>query len=74
MGAESKEAAEMMPSILSDTAAKAFVAGHRGLVGSVIHRKLVALGFTSLLLCTHAELDLTLFPVFSFSANFTASS
>ncbi|KAM1453654.1 hypothetical protein ACFX14_003430 [Malus domestica] len=47
------------PSFLSDKSAKVFVAGHRGLVGSAIVRKLHALGFTSLVLRTHAELDLT---------------
>lgn len=36
-----------------------YVAGHRGLVGSAIVRRLQALGFTNLLLKTHAELDLT---------------
>jgi GDP-L-fucose synthase len=35
-----------------------FVAGHRGLVGSAIHRRLVAGGFDRLLERTHAELDL----------------
>jgi len=35
-----------------------FVAGHRGLVGSAIHRRLVACGFERLLERTHAELDL----------------
>ncbi len=35
-----------------------FVAGHRGLVGSAILRKLVAEGFDNLVLRTHAELDL----------------
>ncbi|KAM1233542.1 hypothetical protein ACFX2J_003230 [Malus domestica] len=47
------------PSFLSDKSAKVFVAGHRGLVGSAIVRKLHALGFTNLVLRTHAELDLT---------------
>ncbi|MFQ3580300.1 MAG: GDP-L-fucose synthase [Chloracidobacterium sp.] len=39
--------------------AKIYVAGHRGLVGSSIVRKLQAEGFTNLLLRTRAELDLT---------------
>ncbi len=38
---------------------KIFVAGHRGLVGSAIHRELEARGFSSILTRTHAELDLT---------------
>ena len=36
-----------------------FVAGHRGLVGSAILRRLRAAGFTNLLLCEHSQLDLT---------------
>ena len=36
-----------------------YVAGHRGLVGSAIVRRLQAAGHTRLLLRTHAELDLT---------------
>ncbi|MBL8307010.1 MAG: GDP-L-fucose synthase [Rubrivivax sp.] len=39
--------------------AKIFVAGHRGLVGSALVRRLQAAGFTNLVLRTHAELDLT---------------
>jgi len=35
-----------------------FVAGHRGMVGSAIHGKLREQGFTKLLGCTRAELDL----------------
>jgi GDP-L-fucose synthase len=38
---------------------KVFIAGHRGLAGSAIHRELVRQGFTNLLLRSHAELDLT---------------
>ncbi len=36
-----------------------YVAGHRGLVGSAIVRKLRAAGFSNLVTRTHAELDLT---------------
>lgn len=46
-------------SFLADKSSKVFVAGHRGLVGSAIVRKLTQLGFTNLILCSHAELDLT---------------
>jgi GDP-L-fucose synthase len=42
-----------------DSAARIFVAGHRGLAGSAIARKLQALGHTNLLLRTRQELDLT---------------
>lgn len=42
-----------------DPHARIYVAGHRGLVGSAIVRRLQAAGHTSLLLRTHAELDLT---------------
>lgn len=36
-----------------------YVAGHRGMVGSAIVRRLQALGRTRLLVATHSELDLT---------------
>jgi len=39
--------------------ARIYVAGHRGLVGSALVRKLQAAGHTRLLLRSHAELDLT---------------
>lgn len=42
-----------------DLNAKIYVAGHRGLVGSAIVRRLQAAGHQNLLLRTHAELDLT---------------
>jgi len=41
-----------------DQNAKIFVAGHRGMVGSAIIRRLQAGGYTNLLTRTHAELDL----------------
>ncbi|KAJ6698694.1 GDP-L-FUCOSE SYNTHASE [Salix purpurea] len=44
---------------LTDKSAKVFVAGHRGLVGSAIVRKLQSLGFTNLVLRSHSDLDLT---------------
>ncbi|XP_020575082.1 probable GDP-L-fucose synthase 1 [Phalaenopsis equestris] len=43
----------------SDKSEKVFVAGHLGLVGSAILRRLVSLGFTNLLLRSRTELDLT---------------
>ncbi|GAB6189643.1 GDP-L-fucose synthase [Marinitoga arctica] len=39
--------------------AKIYVAGHRGLVGSAIVRKLKNLGYTNIITRTHKELDLT---------------
>ncbi|MFI5220851.1 MAG: GDP-L-fucose synthase family protein [Bacteroidia bacterium] len=38
---------------------KIYIAGHRGMVGSAIHRKLLREGFTNFVLRTSAELDLT---------------
>ena len=38
--------------------AKIYIAGHRGMVGSAIHRKLVEKGFTNFILKTSKELDL----------------
>ena len=35
-----------------------FIAGHRGMVGSALVRRLIALGYTHLLTASHAELDL----------------
>ena len=37
---------------------KIYVAGHRGMVGSAIYRKLIKEGFTNLIIRTSAELDL----------------
>jgi len=42
-----------------DLHSKIFVAGHRGLVGSAVLRRLQAEGFTHIITRTHAELDLT---------------
>jgi GDP-L-fucose synthase len=42
-----------------DLASPIFVAGHRGMVGSAIVRRLQALGYEQILTATHSELDLT---------------
>lgn len=42
-----------------DKNAKIYVAGHRGLVGSALQRRLQAKGYSNLITRTHAELDLT---------------
>lgn len=42
-----------------ERSSRVFVAGHRGLVGSAILRRLQSTGYTSLIVRTHAELDLT---------------
>jgi GDP-L-fucose synthase len=42
-----------------DKAAKIYVAGHRGMVGSAIARRLASAGYANVLTRTHAELDLT---------------
>ena len=41
-----------------DKTAKIFVAGHRGMVGSAIVRRLMQAGYTNVLTRTHGELDL----------------
>ena len=38
---------------------KIYVAGHRGMVGSAIVRRLHALGYNNIITRTHTELDLT---------------
>jgi GDP-L-fucose synthase len=38
--------------------AKIYIAGHRGMVGSAIHRKLAKEGFTNIITRTSKELDL----------------
>ena len=47
-----------MTDIAVSKSAKIFVAGHRGMVGSAILRRLKQGGYTNLLTRTHAELDL----------------
>ena len=42
-----------------DTQEAVYVAGHRGMVGAAIVRRLQTLGYTRLVVASHAELDLT---------------
>ena len=42
-----------------ELSAPIYVAGHRGLVGSALVRRLRSGGYTNLILRTHSELDLT---------------
>lgn len=42
-----------------DSKARIYVAGHRGMVGAAITRRLRALGYDNILTATHADLDLT---------------
>jgi GDP-L-fucose synthase len=44
---------------MRNTEGAIYIAGHRGMVGSAIVRRLQALGYTNLITATHAELDLT---------------
>jgi GDP-L-fucose synthase len=52
------DAVEFTPGPI-DRAARVFIAGHRGMVGSAIHRRMVAEGFGNLLVRPRSELDLT---------------
>ena len=42
-----------------DKTARIYIAGHRGMVGSAIARRLTSAGYANLVTRTHAELDLT---------------
>ena len=53
------KAAQRPEEIWLDKSSRIFVAGHRGLVGAAIVRRLQADGCNNLLVRTHAELDLT---------------
>jgi GDP-L-fucose synthase len=44
--------------MLMNKEAKIYIAGHRGMVGSAIHRKLTSLGYSNIVTRTSAELDL----------------
>lgn len=59
---QTPNAANGRPSFLADKSAKVFVAGHKGMLGSAIHRRLTALGFTNVVGRSRAELDLTCEP------------
>src|SRR3989338_7398282 len=43
---------------MMDKIARIYIAGHRGLVGSALHRKLVEAGYIHFILRTHNELNL----------------
>jgi GDP-L-fucose synthase len=45
--------------MIMDKKSKIYLAGHRGLVGSAIKRKLESKGYSNLIFRTHGELDLT---------------
>jgi GDP-L-fucose synthase len=47
-----------MNNIVMTKDSKIYIAGHRGMVGSAIHRKLISEGFTNFILRTSSELDL----------------
>lgn len=46
-----------MPETMN-TKSRIYVAGHRGLVGSAICRRLLQAGYSNQILCTRRELDL----------------
>jgi GDP-L-fucose synthase len=48
----------MQPAGFMDHGSRIYIAGHRGLVGSAIHRELLRLGYNNLLTRSHEELDL----------------
>ena len=48
-----------MRKITMERESRIYLAGHQGLVGSAIHRRLKADGFLNIITCTHSELDLT---------------
>ena len=45
--------------MIMDKKSKIYLAGHRGLVGSALKRKLELKGYSNLIFRTHGELDLT---------------
>jgi GDP-L-fucose synthase len=59
MAAIAAMAAEIERNNPMEKSSKIFVAGHNGLVGSALVRRLNKNGFTNLVFRSHAELDLT---------------
>lgn len=49
---------EQMNASAVSTSAKIFVAGHRGMVGSAVLRRLIGAGYSNIVTRTHSELDL----------------
>jgi GDP-L-fucose synthase len=58
MSSDQRDAQPGAPASVPSFDTPIYVAGHRGLAGSAIVRKLLALGYTNLILRTHAELEL----------------
>nr|GEX21931.1 putative GDP-L-fucose synthase 2 [Tanacetum cinerariifolium] len=52
-------AADGLAALKLERSSKIFVAGHRGLVGSAVIRRLQNIGYTNLIFRSHSELDLT---------------
>jgi len=49
----------LLETLILNLSSKIYIAGHRGLVGSALVRRLQAKGYSNLVTRTHAELDLT---------------
>lgn len=49
----------MSKAALLTKSSKIYVAGHRGMVGSAVIRRLKSDGYTNIITCSHADLDLT---------------
>lgn len=59
ISAENKVLSPIAPTTSARRDAKVYVAGHAGLVGSALVRKLEALGYTNIITKSHKDLDLT---------------
>jgi GDP-L-fucose synthase len=66
MAAIAAMAAEIERNNPMEKSSKIFVAGHNGLVGSALVRRLNKNGFTNLVFRSHAELDLTNQPAWEY--------